>query len=171
MNEGHDPKQQRTVPYVVRIVEDQWTTWRHVIEAIAIVAAGLWAFYTFVYQENIKPASEPAALTPKIIVSRLGRDATRDLLNVTLQFRNSGKTEIDIAADAIDVYGVRYGTKPVAKTQSLGKKFVSFSRQLPVISRTVVLRQYELRALAKGGMAGYHIVLEPGATADLPMDL
>ncbi len=43
----------------IRIIEDPWATFRHVIEAVAIVAAGLWAFYIFVYQEKIKPSGEP----------------------------------------------------------------------------------------------------------------
>ena len=158
----------RDEPYVVRIVEDRWTTWRHVIEGVAIVAAGLWAFYTFIYQEHIKPAGEPAALAPKIVVERLGRDATRDIVSVKLQLRNVGKTEIDIAAEAIDIYGIRYGDKAIDSRKKRGAQVALFTHQVPEISRSVVFREYELRAAAKGGIPGYHIISEPDASAELP---
>ena len=101
-------------PRKIQIVEDPWATFRHIIEGVAIVAAGLWAFYTFIYQERIKPASEPAALSETISVQRLGRDEKREILGVTFTYRNAGKTEIDIAADAYDIVGIRYGDR--AKT-------------------------------------------------------
>ncbi|MBC5799358.1 MAG: hypothetical protein GIW94_05210 [Candidatus Eremiobacteraeota bacterium] len=31
-------------PQAIRLVEDRWATIRHVVEAVAIVAAGAWAF-------------------------------------------------------------------------------------------------------------------------------
>jgi hypothetical protein len=46
-------------PREIRLVEDPWATLRHVVEVLALVAAGAWAFYTFIYQEKIKPANEP----------------------------------------------------------------------------------------------------------------
>jgi hypothetical protein len=97
-------------PRAIRIVDDRWTVVRHVVESLAIIAAGLWAFYIFVYQEKIKPASDPASLTTSIGVHRLGRDATRDALSIDVRLQNSGKTEIDIAADAFNVWGraIRY---------------------------------------------------------------
>jgi hypothetical protein len=32
---------------------------RDIVEVVAIIAAGIWALYTFVYAERVKPASEP----------------------------------------------------------------------------------------------------------------
>jgi len=36
--------------------------WRHLVEIAALTVAAIWGFYVFVYQERIKPASEPAEL-------------------------------------------------------------------------------------------------------------
>jgi len=145
----------------IQIVEDQWAAFRHLIEAVAIIAAGLWAFYTFIYQERIKPASEPAALSETITVQRLGRDAKRDILGLTLTYHNAGKTEIDIAADAYDVVGVRYGdrAKAFVKRNSSSEEF---GTAVPVVSTRLIAAFAELRDAAIGGYRGHHIVLEPG---------
>ncbi|MGD1067438.1 MAG: hypothetical protein ABR975_11530 [Vulcanimicrobiaceae bacterium] len=157
MSEGERP------PRAIRIVEDPWTTFRHVVEAVAIVAAGLWAFYTFVYQERIKPASEPAALEPVILVQRVGHDAKREVLRVTLSWHNAGQTEIDLAADGWNLYGVRYGPRPTKRNND-NPRTVDEAYALPVVSRTLVRAFGELRDAAVGGRKGDHIVIEPGAT-------
>ncbi|HTW85794.1 MAG TPA: hypothetical protein VMD91_17115 [Candidatus Sulfotelmatobacter sp.] len=151
-------------PHAIRIVEDRWTTFRHVIEAVAIIAAGLWAFYTFVYQEKIKPAGEPAALDPTILVQRVGHDAKREVLRVTVQWRNTGQTEIDIAADGWNLYGERYGPRPVHHTVDQDGNLRDETNALPIVSRTLLRAYGQLRDAAVGGLTGDHIVIEPGTT-------
>lgn len=150
-------------PRKIQIVEDQWASFRHIIEAVAIIAAGLWAFYTFIYQERIKPAAEPAALSETISIHRLGRDAKRDILGITLTYHNAGKTEIDIAADAYNIVGVRYG--------SASKRFAARKSNredagddVPTTSIHLIRAFAELRDAAVGGQPGFHIILQPGDT-------
>ena len=150
-------------PRTFHVVEDRWATFRHVVEAFAIVAAGLWAFYTFVYQEKIKPAGEPAALVPTVSIERLGRDSRRDILNLTIRLQNSGKTEIDIAADAYNVWGERFADRDVV-TQSATASDRTYSREIPVVSTRLITTAVELREAAEGGRNGRHIVIEPGAS-------
>jgi hypothetical protein len=150
-------------PRPIRIVEDRWATLRHVIEAVAIVAAGLWAFYTFIYQETIKPAGEPAALVQTVTIHRLGRDARRDILSIDVRLQNTGKTRIDIAADGYNVWGIRYAAHEVV-AQANGPIRRSYSREIPVLSNRLIYSLVELRAAAEGGNPNRHIVLEPGAT-------
>jgi hypothetical protein len=151
-------------PRPIRLVEDRWATVRHVVEAVAIVAAGLWAFYTFIYQERIKPAAEPAALFPSIIVQRVGHDATREVLRVTLEWHNTGQTEIDLAAAGWNVYGVRYGTRPVHRSIDRNGNVHHETNAMPVVSITLLRSFAELRDAAVGGIPNDHIVVEPGAT-------
>jgi hypothetical protein len=148
-------------PRKIQIVEDPWATFRHIIEGVAIVAAGLWAFYTFIYQERIKPASEPAALSETISVQRLGRDEKREILGVTFTYRNAGKTEIDIAADAYDIVGIRYGDRAKTFDRRAADR-EDFGTNIPVESSRLIAASAELRDAAVGGHPGYHIVLEPG---------
>jgi len=149
-------------PRAIRLVDDRWTIVRHVVESLAIVAAGVWAFYIFVYQEKIKPASDPASLTTSIGVHRLGRDATREALSIDVRLQNSGKTEIDIAADAFNVWGERYGTHDVStdRRYTTSRKY---SRSVPLLSRTLIQTFAELRSRAVGGKKVAHIIIEPGA--------
>lgn len=150
-------------PYEVRIVEDRWATFRHIVEAVAILAAGIWAFYTFIYQEKIKPANEPAAVNLSIVVSSLGHDSDRDYISFAYVLRNTGKTEIDIAADAYNVWGERYGPQSIVRRR-MQPALRSYDANLPVVSRRLVASRVELRALAVGGNPNMHMIIEPGAS-------
>jgi hypothetical protein len=148
-------------PREIRLAEDRWAVARHAVETIAIVAAGLWAFYVFIYQEKIKPAADPVSITLTIDVQRLGRDAKREILRLDIGLRNSGKTELDIAADGYNVWGLRYGSKAVISDRR-GQFSQHYSDAVPLRSQTLVDSYAELRGAAVGGFPGNHIVLEPG---------
>jgi len=150
-------------PRKIQIVEDPWASFRHIIEAVAIIAAGLWAFYTFIYQERIKPAAEPAALSETIAVHRLGRDAKRDILGIALSYHNAGKTEIDIAADAYNIVGVKFASasKPYSERKPNREEE---GDDVPATSTHLIRAFAELREAAVGGQRGFHIILEPGDT-------
>jgi hypothetical protein len=153
-------------PHRVYVVDDRWTNVRQIVETIAIVAAGLWAFYTFVYQERIKPAGEPAAIVTSISIHRLGRDSRRDILQVSTVLRNVGKTEIDIAADGFNVFGIRYETQPRNKANDDGK-LAEIDRDIPIRSQTLVRSFMELRGAAVDGDANRHIIMQPDSTETL----
>ena len=146
-------------PRTIRLAEDRWATIRHVVEAVAIIAAGIWAFYSFIYQERIKPANEPASLSERISMERLGRDAHREIVRVNIAFRNSGKTEIDVAADAWNVWGSRYGTRDRSSSKTTAYRRI-VTNAVPRLSRRLVATFAELRSAAIGGPPT-HMVLEP----------
>ena len=152
-------------PQTIRLEEDRWTKVRHVVESIAIVAAGAWAFYTFFYQNMIKPAQDPPALHEILTITRLGRDTKRDFIDASFGFQNAGKTEINIAADALNVWGVRYGTR--ARVHSINTSPVTksvireYRNSVPVVSRHLIARLVDLRQSAQGGRPA-NITLEPG---------
>ncbi len=156
----------RSEPYEIRIVEDRWATFRHIIEAVAIVAAGAWAFYTFVYQEKLKPQSQPASLSLEISMYEISHTARHDIVGVKVSFRNSGQTEIDVAADGFSVWGERFGHAVVARRHELGS-LSTFDRDLASPSKTVVRSWIELRDMAVGGYVGNHIIMEPADTESL----
>jgi hypothetical protein len=151
----------RPEPRDIRIIEDRWANLRHIIEAVAIVAAGAWAFYVFVYQEKIKPAGQPAALTTELVIRTLGHNARRDILGLRVHLHNSGQTEIDIAADGYDIWGERFAAAVSQRTHIRRDQAVG-DRDLAVASRSFVHGFMELRDMAAGGHVGNHIILEPG---------
>ena len=153
-------------PHRIRLTEDPWTTLRHVVEAVAIVAAGIWAFYTFIYQEKIKPAQEPAALTVNISIRGLGHDRYRDYFAMTMRFQNTGKTEVNVVADGYNVWGERYAMRQVVRTSIKGN-IRRYNATVPIVSRDLIAAFVELRDGAVGGRKGIHIIVEPGASANL----
>ncbi len=154
-------------PRAIRLVEDPWATLRHAVEVFALVAAGAWAFYTFIYQEKIKPASEPATLDDTVTVARVGHDRTRDILEVSIHLRNGGKTEIEIAADGYNVYGERYARSASQSIRSRTNEY-AFNNNLPRVSRQLISSHAELRDAAVGGKRGVHSTIEPGGTVTIP---
>jgi hypothetical protein len=153
-------------PRMIRLAEDRWATVRHIVEAVAIIGAALWGFYVFIYQERIKPASEPAALALSVSIDRLGRDAHREVLRVTTIMRNTGKTELDIAADGYDVWGLRFGQKQVKRGVDAPNDRESYN-DIPRTSSELVATSFELRDAAIGGRHNFHIIIEPGAQEQL----
>jgi hypothetical protein len=147
-------------PREIRIVEDRWATFRHIIEAVAIVAAGAWAFYVFVYQEKIKPQSQPASLSIDVSMYEISHTARLDIVGIKLVFRNSGQTEIDVAADGFSVWGERFGHHVAVRRRELSF-YSGFDRDLPIESKAVVRSSMELRDMAVGGYPGNHIIMEP----------
>jgi hypothetical protein len=152
--------------HTIRLVEDPWATARHIIEAVALIAAGVWAFYTFIYQEKIKPAGDPASLEANVSVDRVGHDATRDILVVSAHWHNNGKTEIEVAADGYNVYGDRYARSESQTIHDSPNRY-TFSHDEPLISHQLIGSFAELRATAVGGSAS-HTTIEPGGTVTVP---
>jgi hypothetical protein len=153
-------------PRTIRLAEDRWATVRHIVEAVAIIGAGIWGFYVFIYQERIKPASEPAALALSVNIDRLGRDAHREVLRVTMVLRNTGKTEMDIAGDGYNVWGLRFGQKQVKRRVNAPNDQESYD-VIPRTSSELVATSFELRDVAIGGRYNFHIIIEPGAQEQL----
>jgi hypothetical protein len=150
-------------PYAVRLEEDRWATLRHIVEAVAIVCAGVWAFYTFVYQEKIKPAGEPAALNLHVYFVSIGHAPQRDVVKLVTDLHNTGKTEIDIAADGFNVWGERYAPAQRIRIHDAGPRY-DYRADLPIVSRRLVAAFVELRDMAVGGRRGERLRIEPGAT-------
>lgn len=84
----------------------------------------------------------------------------------SLSYHNTGKTEIDIAADAVNVWGVRYGLRDKLHVFS-GAGVHVYSVTMPEVSRRLIASVVELREAARGGRAGFNNVIEPGATTTL----
>jgi|SRR5579863_8581314 len=154
-------------PHTIHLVEDPWAMLRHVVEVLALVAAGAWAFYTFIYQERIKPASEPAALDDTITVQRVGGDRLRDILVVSVRLHNDGKTEIEIAADGFNVWGDRYA-KVVKRSVLNASTIQTVSNDYPRISHELIRSYVELREAAANGNRHRGTTLEPDGVVTIP---
>lgn len=114
--------------------------WRHVIEIVAIVSAAVWAFYVFVYQERIKPATAPPQLEHTIAVEHNAVAGGKEFVKVTTEFKNVGLSEVQLDGVLVNVYGIRYGSNAAKQIEQplSGIDKTSFgltaSRPLPLYS-------------------------------------
>lgn len=134
---------------------------RDIIEIVAILAAGAWAIYTFVYQQRIVPANEPPSV---LFTGSLQRMAERNGM-VQMEYhatlRNTGHTRVYVIAEGFTAIGERYtraGTPVLLHPFSGGTEY---DRSARVLSSATVYRTEELTRYvsAKYG-SGYDI--DPG---------
>jgi hypothetical protein len=151
-------------PRAIRLIEERWTVIRHAVEAIAIVLAGLWGLYVFVYQERIKPALEPPSLqlTAQLEAGKVVRGVRVAQLN--FQIQNTGHGLTDVYAESLNVYGDRYDLSkdPSRPNVRAGKGALDDDRTVATSPRELLLAHARLRDAATGGIPGIHIVLSPG---------
>ena len=130
---------------------------RDVVEVVAIVLAGIWALYTFVYEERIKPAGEPASI---VVTGSLQRQAERNGLvelayDVTL--KNTGSTRVYIAAAGFAADGIRFTASPLYQRRPDGS-FTEYDRDAHMSYRRSVYRVEQFTKYAnKSFTSGYDI--------------
>lgn len=78
---------------------------RTAVEIVAIVAAGLWALYTFVYEQRIKPLSEAPSFSIPTMIDQGSTLNGVAFLTIHKWLQNTGNVPIDIAAETLSVYG------------------------------------------------------------------
>lgn len=82
-------------------------TVRDVVEVIAILAAGIWAFYVFAYENRIKPSMASPDLDVTASMQRISERNGLIAVGLHVQFHNIGTVKADLLAVALNVYGQR----------------------------------------------------------------
>lgn len=111
--------------------------WRHLIEILALIVAAVWGFYIFVYQERIKPANEAPNVDFHVDVHREYLISNRELVKITLVWRNVGSTEAQLDGFAENIFGATYG--------EFGTRLHAVP--LPVVGQPAVKPALESRAM------------------------
>jgi len=93
------------------------TVIRDVVEIVAIVAAGLWAAYTFVYENQVKPALSKPEMQFESTMTRLGERKGLVAVRLHGSLSNIGKNEVWLYGIAQSVVGLtvrprRYAVRP-----------------------------------------------------------
>lgn len=127
--------------------------WRHLIEIVALSVAAIWAFYVFVYQEQIKPAHLAPSLEITSRVSHTPMRGGNELITVDVPERNIGIVPLQLDAAIVNVYGIRYGARMTKWSE--GGQLAGDFYALPVVSATLlVTRLAVFRPM--GGAFGSH---------------
>ncbi|HTA39829.1 MAG TPA: hypothetical protein VK760_12170, partial [Candidatus Acidoferrales bacterium] len=143
----------------IRVVEDRWATIRHAVEAIAIVAAGLWAAYVFIYQERIKPALEAPSLEETVTFDPGKTVNGVRIAQLHIDFSNTGHVDTDVYAETESVFGDRFDASARAVEPNADPGRLEINRTVPTTKRELVYSLATLHDAAIGGTG--HVILGP----------
>jgi hypothetical protein len=107
-------------------------------QTLAILAAGAWAVYTFIYEARIKPSLESPAVSVATALVRAGEHGDRVAIRSTVTRTNVGRTGVRILGLAYNVVGVRaaFGPDPGRET--------AFAHSLAASAQVGAARDYAL---------------------------
>jgi hypothetical protein len=150
-------------PREIRIIEDRWPTVRHVVESIAIIAAGLWAANVFIYQERIKPMLEPPSLQPTVTFEPGKTIGSTRVAQLHVALTNTGSVDTDVYADTASVFGDRFAPAAPAPQPSYEPGSARVDRMVQSTPGELIYSEATLRSAA-GGIG--HVVIRPGQRVD-----
>ncbi|HEX4013143.1 MAG TPA: hypothetical protein VHX17_04530 [Candidatus Cybelea sp.] len=117
---------------------------RDVVEIVAILAAGAWAFYVFAFENRIKPSWANPQVNFAASLQRLGERHGLIALRLHQRLHNFGTVPAHFLGLAIDVYGERVSptnarqVPPPSSTTYNYKAFFATTREDPVYSLAYV---------------------------------
>jgi len=135
------------------------------VEIVAIVAAGLWALYTFVYEQRIKPLGEAPSFSVPTTVDQGPTVHGVTFLTLHKRIENTGNVAIDLAAEALSVYGERIESASARQTRVETPTHVTFTADVP---RSPVKLLYSTAKLRSSAVAGSNtdFVVPPHSAGD-----
>lgn len=78
-----------------------------IVQTLAILGAGAWAVYTFVYEAKIKPALAPPTVSVTSALEKAGEQGSRIAIRTTVTRTNVGQTGVRVLGLAYNVIGLR----------------------------------------------------------------
>lgn len=104
---------------------DLISTIRDIVEIVAIVLAGCWAFYIFVYENRIKPSFAAPDVNVTASMQELGQRDGLIAIGLHVAFHNVGTVQARFLASALTVYGQRVTARKPSHPVSPGIEYDS----------------------------------------------
>jgi hypothetical protein len=121
---------------------------RDIIEIVAILAAGAWAIYTFVYEERIKPAGDPPSVVLTGSLQRLGERDGMVQMGFRATLRDIGHTRVYIIAQAISAVAQEYTRDATPAVTHPFPGVTEYDRSARIARSVTVYRQEEFTRYA-----------------------
>jgi hypothetical protein len=145
-------------PHVTAVVRD-------IVEVLAVIAAGAWAFYVFVYENRIKPSFEQPEINISAAMQQLNERNGLIGVGLRIQFHNVGSVKANFLGFAANVYGQQViPAKPVTQPENANltyeyRGFYRLRSPIPV---------YTWAYVTKSGnpATGVETILDPGTTIE-----
>jgi hypothetical protein len=135
------------------------------VEVVAILAAGVWALYTFVYEQRIKPLSEPAEFSVPTTVTQGPTVNGVVFLTIHKRLENTGNVPIDIAAEALSVYGEKI-VESSGRVRQETSVVAQVNADVPRKPVALLFSMAKLRSGAVGGNPKTSFFLPPHSAAE-----
>lgn len=139
---------------------------RMAVEVVAILAAGLWALYTFVYEQRIKPLSEPPEFSLPTNVTQGPTSNGVVFLSIHKRIENTGNVPIDVAAEALSVYGEQIATSSRRVKRLETSATAQVRADVPIKPVALLFSIAKLRAGAVGGNPKSNFFLPPHSSTE-----
>jgi hypothetical protein len=136
------------------------------VEIIAILAAGVWALYTFVYEQRIKPLAEEPAFSVPTIVDQGATTNGVVFLTIHKRLQNTGNVSIDVAAEALSVYGEQIVERATHEERTETSTRVEVSADVPRKPVTLLFSMAKLRSGAVGGNPRTNFFVSPHSSLE-----
>lgn len=124
---------------------------RTAVEIVAIVAAGLWALYTFVYEQRIKPLAEPPEFSLPTVVDQGPTINGVTFLTIHKRVENTGNVGVDIAAESLSVYGEKVEPDIRRVQQANSATYEQVAADVPRRAEALLFSSAKLRSGAVEG--------------------
>lgn len=82
-------------------------TVNHLTQTIALLAAGAWAVYTFVYQQQIAPAMAPPTLSVSSVLEKAGRHGDMTAIRCAVTRTNVGQSGVRVLGLTYNLSGIK----------------------------------------------------------------
>jgi hypothetical protein len=143
--------------------------WRQIIEIAALIAAGIWAFYVFVYKERIKPASEAPNIQILRSVTHEALPRGKELVTVIITLKNVGTVDVQMGGLIVNAYGIRYSDRTNESAPVLRTTGLMAANHGLVDSNPVLLYTYSAIWIPLGSARPFKILSQD--TFTIPMSL
>src|SRR4051812_43882744 len=97
------------------------------VQTLAILGAGAWGVYTFIYEARIKPSLEPAAVSVMTHLVKAGERDNHIAIRSTVTRKNVGQAGVRVLGLVYNVIGIRTQfrnepSEPTALPKDLGNR-------------------------------------------------
>ena len=92
---------------------------RDVVEIAAIILAGIWAIYVFVYTDKIEPYQKPSAPIVDASIAVVGAKGSLLAVQLTQSIRNTAPTKLIVRGTSAQISGITVRTSPVHSLRTL----------------------------------------------------
>jgi hypothetical protein len=120
---------------------------REIAEVAAILLAGIWALYVFVFENEIRPAFAPPTPSFAVEMRHVGNDRNLEVIRIGVTLHNPGSANVNFLSYSITVLGSKVvaATSPLPATGDVFNNrleaYNSYSKGVPVFRDAFVTSQ------------------------------